>query len=30
VVLDQVVLGKETPEGTLAKVREVIAGGNGG
>jgi bidirectional [NiFe] hydrogenase diaphorase subunit len=30
VVLDQVVHGKETPEGALVKVREVIAGGNGG
>jgi bidirectional [NiFe] hydrogenase diaphorase subunit len=30
VVLDQVVHGKETPEGALAKVGEVVAGGNGG
>lgn len=30
VVLDNNVLGKETPEGTVAKVREVVAGGNGG
>lgn len=30
VVLDNNVLGKETPESTVAKVREVVAGGNGG
>jgi bidirectional [NiFe] hydrogenase diaphorase subunit len=30
VVLDNNVLGKETPEGTVAKVRDVVAGGNGG
>ena len=29
VVLDQVVHGKETPQGAVAKVREVVAGGNG-
>ncbi|NTW37117.1 MAG: NAD(P)H-dependent oxidoreductase subunit E, partial [Syntrophobacteraceae bacterium] len=30
VVLDNNVLGKETPETTVQKVRQVVAGGNGG
>ncbi|HOV87147.1 MAG TPA: bidirectional hydrogenase complex protein HoxE [Syntrophobacteraceae bacterium] len=30
VVLDNAVLGKETPETTVEKVRSVVAGGNGG